>query len=379
MPPKDFNFYSLIVPFILFYLSFMTLWVNHHKKLADYLVKYAWALSLLGMMILLNTILPAQLLSTFGGVLAAMYFVCCSLHTQVLYQRLSVDFSWKICLILIVIGTCCMFVFSNIYDQQMARIFTVALVMTAIHLHRPIAFFKARIRYNIDVYLKVLNYLFVIVVLSRGILLILVQEGERFIAHYGLLWALTQFVIIVFYLLFFALFVASALYDIVYRLNEERHLDPLTGLLNRRGLKASVSKMKHAQYQHAVLMVDIDHFKSINDNYGHAVGDQVLQHVSHILGQNIRQLDQVARIGGEEFVIILHDLEHDIAYRIAERIRHSIEQMPYTALGHQPIYMTLSIGISYFQLPEQIDHALLSADKLLYKAKNMGRNQVQFI
>ena len=380
MPLQDFNFYSLLIPVILLCLSLITFWVAHLKKVADYLIKYAWALALMGVTILLNTILPAELLSTMASLLALMFFLSCSLHTQVLYQRLNVPFSWKICSGLSVLGSCSMLVFSNIFPDQMARIITIAFVTTAIHLHRPIQFFQAPTHFKLDVYLKTLSYVFISIVLARAMFLSFIHDGGGFIAHYAWIWASTQFVIIIFYLIFFALFIASAWCEVMYQLNEERYRDPLTGLLNRRGLDAYIERMKDAsQYQHALLMADLDHFKKINDRYGHVIGDYVLQHVSRILKHNVREPDQIARIGGEEFVIVLIDIEKNAAYQIAERIRKVLEQTPYPHLEQQTIEITLSMGLSFFLQPKQIDSALLAADQLLYQAKSMGRNQIQVI
>ena len=375
---QDMNFYSLLIPMILLCLSILTLWISLHKKIANYLLAYAWALGLMGITILLNTTLPAHLLSIFGSLLATSYFLSFSLHTKVLYQRVNAPFSWRICIVLTLIGTLSLFFFSHLYEDQIARIFTISLVTTAIHFHRPIAFFQAHPRSRIDAYLRVLSYIFTAVILSRSIFLSIVQDGEQFIAHRDLLWASTQFLIIVFYLLFFILLMASAWYEIMAKLNEERILDPLTGLSNRRGLQMYIQHMAQAQHeQHAVLIADLDHFKKINDSYGHAVGDQVLQHVSKILCQNVAKVDHVARMGGEEFVMILQDIDQHSALQIAERIRHNIEKSPYLHDESTIITMTLSIGISFFSQPEQIDSAMLAADEQLYRAKTLGRNQIQ--
>lgn len=165
--------------------------------------------------------------------------------------------------------------------------------------------------------------------------------------------------------------------DLVLRLQQERYRDPLTGLLNRRGLEAYIQKIDSApKLQHAVLMADLDHFKSVNDRYGHQVGDLVLQHISQILKANIRSKDQVARIGGEEFLIVLPNIQKDAAFKIAERIRLQLEDTP---LQHeqQHIDLTISIGVSFFKDPAEIEEAILAADQGLYQAKQMGRNQVQ--
>lgn len=131
-----------------------------------------------------------------------------------------------------------------------------------------------------------------------------------------------------------------------------------------------------ARSGNAILIADLDHFKAINDRYEHHLGDLVLQHNSQIFKENLREYDKVSRIGGEEFVVILHNTHRDTGLNIVERIRESLEHSPMTHDMHH-IYLTMSIGVSFFDTHQEIDRALLEADAQLYLAKQQGRNRVQ--
>ncbi|BBN60480.1 GGDEF domain-containing protein [Hydrogenovibrio marinus] len=153
--------------------------------------------------------------------------------------------------------------------------------------------------------------------------------------------------------------------------------DPLTGVLNRRGLtKALPIILSTTEVQQTllnVISVDIDYFKQVNDSYGHKVGDAVLIEVAKVLQETSRQGDLVARIGGEEFVLILPSLTLDVTKDIAERIRHKIESTP-IQFPECDIQVTASFGIASASGRINFDTLLKEADKMLYQAKNNGRN-----
>lgn len=151
--------------------------------------------------------------------------------------------------------------------------------------------------------------------------------------------------------------------------------DPLTKLLNRRALTERYSKP--ARPRTAVVLFDLDHFKSINDSYGHAAGDLVLRHFAEIISTRIRVSDIAARVGGEEFCVILHNVDQQMAVKFAERIRMKTEEKTVTSLNRQ-IEVTVSVGVAYAAGREEGFDALLErADRALYEAKTDGRNRVR--
>lgn len=156
-------------------------------------------------------------------------------------------------------------------------------------------------------------------------------------------------------------------------------IDPLTNTFNRRRINQSLEYL-HQQHQHspyAVILLDLDHFKSINDRFGHHMGDKVLVAVSQELNHHLREHDLVGRFGGEEFILILKHSSHIKAHQIAERCRAAIEALIISNDEGQSIRVTASFGIaqSHHELrPQQL---LSQADKALYAAKASGRNQIK--
>jgi diguanylate cyclase (GGDEF)-like protein len=157
--------------------------------------------------------------------------------------------------------------------------------------------------------------------------------------------------------------------------------DALTGLLNRRAFMARLTDQharlqRHELVRSSVLMLDLDHFKHINDAYGHAAGDGVLQNFGALLAREIRVIDSAGRIGGEEFAILLPDTEPQAALNFAERLRLLIAQTTISHAGTD-LSITVSIGIASLSASDSDAGAgLLRADRALYQAKHAGRNRV---
>lgn len=164
-------------------------------------------------------------------------------------------------------------------------------------------------------------------------------------------------------------------------LQEMATTDPLTGILNRRHFYAlaehAVERMQHHNRPLSVIMLDIDHFKRVNDTYGHAVGDQALIKIASLLQKNMRQADLVARYGGEEFVILLPETNLAQAIRIAERLRKQVPKLGID-VRYPQLILTVSLGIADDggQQAPSLSDLLGWADQALYKAKQSGRNRI---
>lgn len=157
------------------------------------------------------------------------------------------------------------------------------------------------------------------------------------------------------------------------KLHLEGTTDPLTGVVNRRGLDAAIEKLMQTAQSVAVVMVDVDHFKSVNDKYGHTVGDEVLKAISTLIMDQARREDIVARIGGEEFVILLPETELERARKFAERLRSTVEQTRFDNAGT----VTISLGVACYPTHgTDVNDTLDLADVALYRAKAAGRNCV---
>lgn len=158
--------------------------------------------------------------------------------------------------------------------------------------------------------------------------------------------------------------------------------DELTGLYNRRyffeRLKEEYERTKrYSELEFSVIMLDIDHFKKINDTYGHMAGDAVLKQLARIMKNSIRSADIAARFGGEEFIFILPQTSLKGGVQFAERLRKTVEKYKFQALGHE-IPVTISLGVSSYhnKLPYTLDEIIKNADEALYRAKASGRNKV---
>ena len=151
--------------------------------------------------------------------------------------------------------------------------------------------------------------------------------------------------------------------------------DALTGLANRRPAIERLGELsKPGTEQFSLAIVDFDHFKVLNDEFGHVCGDRVLATIGHELSRNVRQSDLIARWGGEEFLILLPDTTVDDAAELMERVRHAVDHVAVYCPDHLH-HVTVSIGIGAGS-DESMD-AIRRADAALYEAKEAGRNQVR--
>lgn len=173
----------------------------------------------------------------------------------------------------------------------------------------------------------------------------------------------------------------SFLYMNTQFIKMEMSIDPLTKTLNRRSFEAifqkllEISKITNAPISLAV--ADLDHFKKINDTYGHLAGDEALKHFVSIVKKNLRKSDYVFRLGGEEFVILLPSTGLKDAVKIVERIRKEVESHPLHYDGKE-IKLTASFGLVEADIDKYINEIIKEADEKLYKAKELGRNRVVF-
>ena len=159
--------------------------------------------------------------------------------------------------------------------------------------------------------------------------------------------------------------------------------DPLTGIGNRRKMTAQIAaeleRSRRLRHPLALLMVDIDHFKRINDSHGHPTGDRAIVAVATALAEAMRNIDMLARFGGEEFVLLLPETAQGTALLVAERLRATVAALVLAADDGQPLTLTISVGVATAEAhasPETASSLLVRADKALYRAKQAGRDRV---
>ncbi|MBW4329567.1 GGDEF domain-containing protein [Stakelama sp. CBK3Z-3] len=167
---------------------------------------------------------------------------------------------------------------------------------------------------------------------------------------------------------------ATATHDLVDQLDEAAHRDPLTGLWNRRGFEARVAEVAHCYDYSALAIVDLDHFKAVNDTYGHRAGDDVLRLFSHRLVGALRRGDLIARWGGEEFVVLLTGATVRESTGILERLAQSLRDEPLDVPGGADV--RFSGGVAPYGM-RGMDTALMTADRALYRAKRGGRDRIE--
>jgi diguanylate cyclase (GGDEF)-like protein len=169
--------------------------------------------------------------------------------------------------------------------------------------------------------------------------------------------------------------------ELLNRMRYQAHHDCLTDLLSRNGFEQAshmlLKRLAHGGASTAVLMLDLDHFKRVNDGYGHASGDRLLSDVSRILAQSLRPQDLLGRIGGEEFAVVLPSISLQEATAIAERLCQTVRMGAFQTVTGEPIRATVSIGLAYnaaLKPDDQLEALLREADLALYQAKAQGRD-----
>lgn len=171
------------------------------------------------------------------------------------------------------------------------------------------------------------------------------------------------------------------LFSLKHEIEAELHnRDPLTGAYTRYGMLATLRDQQALTVRGvghcAVAMIDVDHFKRVNDEHGHAIGDHALTHLSSILLAHLRPYDKLYRYGGEEFVLVLPNTPEEMAVAIAERMRKLVEDAPIST-EEQPVGITISVGVAMLDPDVPVEMSIERADQAMYVAKQQGRNQVR--
>jgi diguanylate cyclase (GGDEF)-like protein len=155
-------------------------------------------------------------------------------------------------------------------------------------------------------------------------------------------------------------------------------LDPLTNVMNRRSISNHLERLHQQPNQlYSIVLLDLDHFKNINDQFGHSMGDQVLIQVTRCLANNVRDQDVIGRFGGEEFILLLPNTTPAQAQNVAERCRLAIGELKFTSEDHQEFSISASFGISSTLSADESHLIISQADQALYAVKASGRNQVK--
>lgn len=173
----------------------------------------------------------------------------------------------------------------------------------------------------------------------------------------------------------------SRIYELSQRLDRLAHHDELTGTLNRRAIFNRAQSLQALAMRHtwplSFIMLDIDHFKRVNDTWGHGAGDETLRSISAALTARLRASDLFGRIGGEEFLVVLPQTDRDVAGTVAESLRASVQALSLATADNRLFSVTISLGVVSATVPRESTNTYIrQADQALYQAKREGRNRV---
>jgi diguanylate cyclase (GGDEF)-like protein len=350
-------------------------WFNQRSQ--RFLFWQACAYSLTALPLAAQTLIPLEVLTRYALLIGSIYLLGAWCLAKCWADRWCVSTHPHIALQISIVTLAVVYHFSWVNPFPWARICSFS-IGSGLVLLLPILQVRSRVSslHWLDKLLLWLCIAFTTYTFTRPGLIWLLGYSDLRSLPKSPYWLLTLVSILNFALLFSLVMTAIAAKETVDKLRRERDLDALTQLLNRRSFQ-EYAQQRLADirlYPMAVLACDIDHFKRINDSWGHKRGDEVLQLVSTTLKDSVRENDLVARFGGEEFVLLLTEISlkdaEAIALRIQRDLRLNNEVLPsgYT--------LTLSFGISALDSNTPLDQALREADRLLYEAKNAGRDRV---
>ena len=374
MLASQLHVFSFIIPSFLLCLGAAIFWVGLNRNIAQYVRYFAGVIMMAGLLQIAQAIaIPKQMTHVLPW-LCLWFLLMISMMTHSIYLRFKIKTRWPYIILILVIATLYFLYFTYIHYSLEYRLTILTLAGVLIFANNLNGIIQARSQHWLDHWLKMV-VMVMLGILSLQVLFLTVMSNTLLFSNYlSLFWSSTQFSILFFSMAIFSLLSGCAVYDSMRALKYERNIDPLTGLLNRRALHEP-SKLLRAlpNAPYVLFLCDLDHFKTINDQYGHVVGDLTLQHVSQIMRTTLRHSDRIIRLGGEEFLVVLA-AEAPAALHTAERLRHNIARQP-VYLAEQEINVTISIGVSFFNHASEFDQALADADLLLYQAKKLGRNQ----
>lgn len=367
--------FGFIIPSFLLCLGSGILWIGRSKHIAPYVRYFACVIVMAGILQIAQAIaIPQQMIDVLPW-LCVWFLLAISLMTHSIYLRFKIRTHWPYVVSVIILSIPIFLYFTYIDYSFESRLSATMVATLLIFGNNLRGILTNRSQHWLDHLLKIIIILMLSFFVCQVMFLVLMANTLWLDAYVTLFWSSTQFTSLFFNMAIFSLLSGCAVHDSMRTLKYELSIDPLTGLFNRRALHEKQKLFRALpEAPYALLLCDLDHFKKINDQYGHAIGDLALQHVSQIMRTTLRQNNRIIRFGGEEFLVVLA-APADLALEMAECLRHNIYRQP-LYLPEQEISITISIGVSFFDAPCDLEPALQDADLMLYQAKKMGRDQV---
>lgn len=330
-----------------------------------------------GLAISIQSVLPPALIGTYAPLTGILYLAGSWLFGRSMSLHFQAPFPQWLAGLIVLATLAGLYYFSAITPHLTTRIVILSTGLGTLQLLPFVRGFQRRSSTDpLDTVLYICYFVFGIYTLLRPAALLAMGQYQQGDLVHTLYWFITMLGGLLFCMTFASLLLAASIRRTLARLQHERDIDPLTQLRNRRALDASAHQWLQQAHSStcSVLMCDIDHFKAINDNWGHAYGDQVLCHVADCLRACTRSEDTLIRHGGEEFLILLPHTTPAEAQLIASRIQQQLAQDCYLLPSHDKV--TLSLGITALAPRETLPQAITRADQALYQAKTTGRNKV---
>ncbi|WP_432259155.1 diguanylate cyclase [Cupriavidus sp. TMH.W2] len=374
------HFLALVNPAIALLLSLCFLMAWNHERARHYLLQVGACYLLYAIAIGLQTIWPPRHGGGNATVTGAFYLGSGVLLLRGMLARIGArpDRCAVVGLPLILFGMLAWF--DLVQPNLVARIYILNVGIALILLLGIAPLARLRTGRTVDRVLFWVFLVFALQFLPRTVLtLVPVGTHDADVLTRTAYWLWLQATLALLLLTLALALLAATAQDVIDGLRHERDTDPLTQLHTRRSLEALAAHQipPRAGEKLSVLLCDLDFFKFINDNYGHSAGDAVLAQVGRVVAAGIRRRDIAARLGGEEFVVLLPDTPHDAALQLAERLRQTLEQTSMDVLPGMHT-VTASFGVATLRPGEDLEALLIRADNVLYVAKNNGRNCVEW-
>lgn len=375
--PSSSQLYLLIAPVCIAAIGCLLglCWIFQRRSL--FLLSTACGLVLTGFAMGWQSVLPKTDLSKWAIFTGPLYLIGAWLCTLGIAQKFFIPSYPKIAAAVGLVVLLILYQNSVVQDNIAVRALWLNIGLGIIHfLPFPVIFFNGSSKDRLETLLYWSYAVFAIYTMLRPVMLLILGFTEIKDMTASIYWVATMLGSLLFSLILSGLLLVVAMRDGIAVLREERNHDVLTGLLNRRAFWELAEK--HAIDRRlqpvSILVGDIDHFKRVNDTWGHAYGDLVLKAVSATMLECVRSTDLVTRFGGEEFVLLLTNSDLEDAERVAQRIRAKVSEGGYVLPQGQRI--TMSFGIAALAPGADVREVVNTADKQLYKAKQSGRDQV---
>ena len=372
----DPNYYAFAAPLLLGMTALISAVVWSYYRSHRYLLWASITQILLALGMMLQMLFDTAQRVHYTPLTTGIYLAAIACLAQTMAQRMHKTLDWRLIAATSLFTMVAMVHVSDLEHSSAWRLVVMSIYVALVHGMVLLQLRKSSPQHIVDRISLALYGLFALSMLARLLLLPLEISNidATWISRHVAWWFTTASVMLLGVGLTSSL-TASALIDTTLHLRHERNYDSLTGAMTRRAFKEHCAPVPYTYQLRALVYADLDHFKHINDQYGHSVGDEVLHFFGKVLQQNLRSTDVTGRIGGEEFAIALHDVDLPQAKKLIARVAKRLAEYRHPSPDVK-LHITASFGLVMLQPAETLESAMQRADLLLYAAKAAGRNRL---